>query len=463
MSTAPAVELGFVEDHDPDSAPLAEIAFDDWDGGKVGGKPIWLVPSRLPPAPTCGRCQRVMPLLVQLFAPIDDAGANPHAYYRMLYVFSCTSGSCVNRAGGSDDVSRSVIVVRCQTNAIAQSAAPAATCEVCGHCAPNRCSKCKVASYCSREHQTVHWRASHKDLCSKAPSATSRGGAVDALVATGCILPEFELYTEAEPPLAERRRLEIEALPSAARLALSEHNEAVARGSLSASGGADVGEQPRVTLPPGSTAAAGDGGEDAAAEALSLAGVTQRKLAELTGAQLFADQAMRTFQQRVVCRPAQVVRYLRWSPLPLWRPTESRSPVRGGGGAVTDAPAVVALQSPASGGGDFAGAGSDVAGTEGVPVQAAPGAQVSTGEGTEGRTGGEADESVKDNDEEEEEEEEDAEEEAYAGKGVTVADAPSESHSERASCAAEDFLCAVLQERPSGSRSASGQRMKMGL
>jgi hypothetical protein len=41
-----------------------------------------------------------------------------------------------------------------------------ALCMVCGGRAPNRCSGCKAAAYCSRAHQVRHWRdMGHKGEC----------------------------------------------------------------------------------------------------------------------------------------------------------------------------------------------------------------------------------------------------------------------------------------------------------
>lgn len=45
-------------------------------------------------------------------------------------------------------------------------------CAMCGCKASNVCSKCKAISYCSREHQTKHWRE-HKLQCSGNSTSTS--------------------------------------------------------------------------------------------------------------------------------------------------------------------------------------------------------------------------------------------------------------------------------------------------
>lgn len=37
-------------------------------------------------------------------------------------------------------------------------------CEFCGNDAPFKCTACKIASYCSAEHQKKHWKV-HKNEC----------------------------------------------------------------------------------------------------------------------------------------------------------------------------------------------------------------------------------------------------------------------------------------------------------
>ena len=38
-------------------------------------------------------------------------------------------------------------------------------CVICGEAAPHTCSGCKQVSYCSPEHQKVHWKAGHRSEC----------------------------------------------------------------------------------------------------------------------------------------------------------------------------------------------------------------------------------------------------------------------------------------------------------
>ena len=355
------VELGFVEPFEPGDTPLSATPFEDWDGGQVGGKPVWLKRSLLPDTESlkCGKCERTMPLLMQLSAPIDDDGAPLDAFHRMLYLFACTSGPCLNRALGSSDAGRSVVVLRCQVPEHAASVpgavvpADSPACELCGLAAPNRCSKCRTVHYCSRDHQLVHWRLGHKVGCGAAATGQGVTSVMQGAVAAGCLFPELELVVETEPPLAERRALEEARLPAAARQAPQDHRSAAtAPAPGDASRGLDAPQGPALAAPSeerkvlsaaaaaviarasppapsdgsgaaaaaaadedddadGAAGSAGDGAEESDA---SLTDVTQRSLAQLTGARLYADRHMRYFQRRVASRPAQCVRYLRWPP-----------------------------------------------------------------------------------------------------------------------------------------------------
>lgn len=73
-----------------------------WDGGKVGGVPVWLDPrpGAVPGAdklacPVAG-CGKPMLFLVQMYAPLDEVEA---AFHRTLYVFACGRAGHVGKGG----------------------------------------------------------------------------------------------------------------------------------------------------------------------------------------------------------------------------------------------------------------------------------------------------------------------------------------------------------------------------
>jgi pre-rRNA-processing protein TSR4 len=129
------VQLGFVEEID-DAYPILHLDknWKNWDGGKVGGYPIWLDPSMLP-APTllqCTVCLQKMNLLMQIYAPIDEKinddenekmdiqskrekkrMLNERAFHRSLYVFCCRNGKCLEKSS-EDGSSSGLCVLRCQ-------------------------------------------------------------------------------------------------------------------------------------------------------------------------------------------------------------------------------------------------------------------------------------------------------------------------------------------------------------
>jgi pre-rRNA-processing protein TSR4 len=200
------VQLGFITDGE--NAMFSDQNWGHWDGGRVGGKPIWLNPLKIP-APTnvaCKCCRSPMIFLLQIYCPLDD---NDDAFHRSLYVFICKKKKCVD--GGS------VKCFRCQlsrkndfypfspikeheSNVNPSSIAIPPLCALCGFKAPNVCSKCKVVTYCSREHQQRHWRDHKQHCCSD--SANSELAHIEnktnASSSNTLTFPEFDLSISAE-------------------------------------------------------------------------------------------------------------------------------------------------------------------------------------------------------------------------------------------------------------------------
>lgn len=72
------------------------------------------------------------------------------------------------------------------------------TCKVCGLLAPSHCAKCKNASYCSRTHQVLDWKAGHKQQCNAEEAPGENNTVATAVGSNGVLFPEFELVTETE-------------------------------------------------------------------------------------------------------------------------------------------------------------------------------------------------------------------------------------------------------------------------
>jgi len=357
-----AVELGFAEPIEDSAAFAADWV--EWQGGKVGGKPVWLVPAALPPLPsvTCPRCERRMVFLAQFYSPVDaDDVGHDGAYHRMLYVFVCGRGACCNLPSDAPYAPGrpSVRVFRCQlprSNPLyvesgdAEPVVPcgwspaAVSCAVCGLPAPNRCSRCSCVRYCCREHQALHWKLGHRAQCASLAAAASpadrlrvlaEGGTAGAAaaaagtatddvttvaIATAVVLPELQVVVEEEPPAAERKAAEAATLtPSLKAEAAAAEARAASAGAASGGDGAGESTLPKTQRGAATAVAASDSAGDADAEDgevneedLTLDGLTQRKLAEITGAQLQTDPYMQYFQRRTACEPTQVVRYCRW-------------------------------------------------------------------------------------------------------------------------------------------------------
>eukprot|EP00873_Tetraselmis_striata_P006902 jgi/Tetstr1/427166/TSEL_017354.t1 len=93
--------LGFVELAE-DAADLLRHRFPS----KLGGRPAWLDPLRLPSPEqlTCGATGRPLDFLLQVYAPVET---NAAAFHRTLFVFTTPEGDSVHKPGA-------VRVLRCQ-------------------------------------------------------------------------------------------------------------------------------------------------------------------------------------------------------------------------------------------------------------------------------------------------------------------------------------------------------------
>jgi len=60
----------------------------EWDGGIIGGKPIWLDPNNIINYNQlkCKKCMDQMMFLLQIYCPLDSPY---HAFHRCIYLFTC--------------------------------------------------------------------------------------------------------------------------------------------------------------------------------------------------------------------------------------------------------------------------------------------------------------------------------------------------------------------------------------
>jgi len=148
---------------------------------KVGGKPAWLSlkPLPSPEALTCGRCGKPCSFLLQKYAPKETL-------HRMIFIFLCRDPACC-----SQNCSDNFVVLRSQlpfkndfyplappdeeyfdmSSDYAKASSYTPLCVVCGCAGPKLCGKCRRVAYCSKEHQTTHWKAGHRMACGE----TSQG------------------------------------------------------------------------------------------------------------------------------------------------------------------------------------------------------------------------------------------------------------------------------------------------
>lgn len=169
---------------------------------KAGGTPAWLDPINIPTVmdSCCGICGNPLQFLIQVYAPIEE---KDDAFHRTLSVFMCPSMACLQqdqieqRKLPMEKASRSVKVFRCQLarenpfypvdppkhdGHDAPLSSGVALCSWCGTWRGGKiCSGCKMARYCSRQHQVDHWRAGHAADCRQILSMSTSVVAVNGL------------------------------------------------------------------------------------------------------------------------------------------------------------------------------------------------------------------------------------------------------------------------------------------
>lgn len=165
------VQLGFsepIEDAEQNLLVAHNSSnWQDWDGGKIGGKPSWLNPKELPTKPLlCNACKdrditTHLRFICQIYSPADDDTGNADAFHRSLYVFACPNPTC------SSSSSDSVVVLRGQLAKENEYYPPEETedwkkhlpsewnVNTCAICGQRATGKCPVSNqhFCGKEHQ----------------------------------------------------------------------------------------------------------------------------------------------------------------------------------------------------------------------------------------------------------------------------------------------------------------------
>nr|CAD7429217.1 unnamed protein product [Timema monikensis] len=167
---------------------------------KVGGKPAWLDLKHIPDDLKCKECGKPCVFLCQVYAPIEDVES---CFHRTIFIFICRDPVCCK-----ENSSVNFKVFRCQLKrrnnyysfnppiekATWQPDVRAEhflkLCAVCGARGQSHCGKCRKVNYCGREHQTLDWKAGHRNICAS-DKASDR-------VVPQWLLPEFELTTQPE-------------------------------------------------------------------------------------------------------------------------------------------------------------------------------------------------------------------------------------------------------------------------
>lgn len=212
------VELGFICDEPValDAKPLhCEPDWTKWDGGQVGGRPSWLIPSvsGIPSTEQlqCSECSCALSFLLQIYCPLDD---QQDAFHRTLYVFVCRSSGCSRQGNG-----KAFRLQLPKDNAFYGSEAGAThlkpvdakvdLCALCGQAATFTCSACHVAQYCCKAHQKDHWSTGgHKETCAECLESRTLVVSEESkkkMISKGSkwVFPEQDLEIDHEPDSRE--------------------------------------------------------------------------------------------------------------------------------------------------------------------------------------------------------------------------------------------------------------------
>ncbi|VEL27597.1 unnamed protein product [Protopolystoma xenopodis] len=215
----PSLKLGFAEVCE--SWRLLSYFFPD----KIGGRPAWLALKHLP-LPShlaCQYCGEPMAFMLQLYSPIEN---NVNCFHRSLFVFICKNGKCFQIGNSPVKVFRSQLPrmneyyrflllspnslvsfepPQCNTRTELEALAADSKlsdprlfgdiCPVCGCRGDKMCHTCNLASYCSKNHQFLHWEQEHKAECVRGPYKNA--SCLPLLIRSNSfLLPEFNLCSE---------------------------------------------------------------------------------------------------------------------------------------------------------------------------------------------------------------------------------------------------------------------------
>ncbi|VDL11794.1 unnamed protein product [Hymenolepis diminuta] len=203
-----SIAFGFVESEEP--FRLVSHLFPD----KVGGRPAWLALKNLPRNIQCPQCQQPMVFLLQLYSPLDE---REDCFHRTLFVFMCRNGICFQPSNrdkpppfrayrsqlpkenpfysadppsDSDNLTEKVILDTLRSGRAPTAGVLVNLCPVCGCPGTKCCVNCMKAYYCSKEHQLIHWKQSHKTECPKYDYLN------EMFLSNSFLLPEFLLSSD---------------------------------------------------------------------------------------------------------------------------------------------------------------------------------------------------------------------------------------------------------------------------
>lgn len=177
---------------------------------KVGGKPAWLDLKDLPTSEetSCQKCGNPLIFLLQIYANLNY---DPKCFHRSIFVFMCSDSSCHQTQDSSpfkvfrSQLSRENEYYPYENPVESPDWKPELNvskfgklkiCRVCGCPGTKKCSGCGKVSYCSKNHQTMDWKARHKDECKDSNFEYSYQE--DEKILSSLLLPQHEIIIQGD-------------------------------------------------------------------------------------------------------------------------------------------------------------------------------------------------------------------------------------------------------------------------
>eukprot|EP01084_Bolivina_argentea_P002107 3872_1 len=198
---------------------------------KIGGKPAWLNPKKIPKYShlKCKQCKKPLKFLLQIYAPLEQFSRSHH---RIIYIFICSQHECCGKPGtlkvlrsqlpsqnpfyenhdnktdnydseAENQIQKKEDLLLSKLSKFTllriEPYENIPNCIVCGIYGSFKCGACKnpLINYCSKEHQKYHWFTQHRKFCKDLKILESEKQLYECL--KDYYFPIFEIVPDMEP------------------------------------------------------------------------------------------------------------------------------------------------------------------------------------------------------------------------------------------------------------------------